>query len=597
MTKDRPPLTPDDALLISRYRTWWESCATIRGREMLLDGSERITLTTAPELQMNDLQSQLDQAITHCELNNEPCKIIVLKPRKEGATTALVGKSYHLLRGTGAQLLQIGDQADTTQTMWDMLKTYQDTDAFDGWPSKLSRMTTSAKAGARAGWGHGSTAWAETAGDKRAGQGTTPTIVHAEEVAHWGRDGSAASASDTMLALLNAVPDIAGTYVFVSSTANGTGNWYFRTYKGAVSLAERKAGNKGNGWIKIFMPWHRSKWSRKRITEREQAEIADTMTDAERRGVKLWGWEPGQIAWRREQIASKCDGDEAKFAQEQPPDEIECFLTSGRPVFQLEGMARLETMSVDARPRIGRLEETGNGKVAFYDDKEDGWVVLYEEPTPGHSYIAPLDTCRNAQAEGAKDPDCHSFWVLRKRITKADGVTLNTRAACRIRHPCRWEPAVLCSKIALILKWYGSPLVVPEMNAGDDEMNRLRDMGFNIYRRQKFDRINPGKTLKVMGWLTDDKTRPDIVSALQEHVREQSLDLECPVAVSQFRTFERNALGKACAKSGCHDDDVMAIGIGLVCIEHATRMPFPERAPANYGGSHPSGVAKPSVFA
>lgn len=568
-----------DASIAAVYRDWWETCATIRGRMKLEDGSERIQLTTAPDLRMNDLQSQIDEAVSWCELNKVPCRIIVLKPRKEGATTALVGKSYHLLRSTEAHLLQIGDQLQTTQTMWDMMRVYGEHDGFDQWPGKQKSMSMSAKAGAQAEWTHGSTAWTETAGDKRAGQSKTPTIIHAEEVAHWGRDGAAANASDTMLALLNAVPDISDTYVFVSSTANGTGNWYYRTYQGAVSIQDRMAGRRGNGWIKIFMPWHRSQWSRMHLTPEQQEEVLSSLTDAEKRGMRLWDWRPEQIAWRREQIASKCDGDEGKFAQEQPPDELECFLTSGRPVFSLTGMTRLELMAkIDPgeKPKgeVGQLIFSGIG-LTFMPDP-DAWLRVWEPPTVGYSYVGTLDTCRHEQAEGSKDPDAHSFWILRPAVKSEEGKILDTRAVARIVHPCQWDADLIADKIALVLKWYGDCMIVPEANQGLDVINALRERECLIYRRPKFDHKNPGKTLEVVGWETTDKTRPLIVSEIQKVVREEALVIECPVAVSQMRTFERNARGKACAKSGCHDDDVIALAIGLFNLSSAKELKPPQ---------------------
>lgn len=569
-------LTPEeaDASIAAVYRDWWETCATIRGRLKLPDGSERIQLTTAPDLRMNELQAKIDDAVSWCELNQQPCRIIVLKPRKEGATTALVGKSYHLLRSTEAHLLQIGDQLQTTQTMWDMLRVYGEHDGFDRWPGSIKRQTTSASAG-HAEWTHGSTAWTETAGDKRAGQSKTPTIIHAEEVAHWGRDGAAANASDTMLALLNAVPDISDTYVFVSSTANGTGNWYYRTYQGAVSLEDRMAGKRGNGWIRIFMAWHRSQWSNMPLTPEQRTEVEATLTDAEKRGQRLWNWRPEQIAWRREQIASKCDGDEGKFAQEQPPDELECFLTSGRPVFNLTGMTRLEAMAKDGKSEVGQLIFSGVG-LRHELDPDGGWLQVWEPPTVGYSYLGTLDTCRHEQAEGAKDPDAHSFWIIRAAVRNQQGHILNARAVARIVHPCYWDADTIAEKISLVLKWYGDCMIVPEANQGLDVINALRKLGCIIYKRPKFDHKNPGKSLDIIGWETTEKTRPLIVSELQKYVREEMLDLECPVAVGQMRTFERNAKGKACAKSGCHDDDVLALGIGLFNLSSAIELKPPQ---------------------
>lgn len=579
-----------DASIAAVYRDWFETCATIRGRVTLGDGTQRIEMTTAPDLQMNGMQQEIDEVVSWCELEGEPCKVIVLKLRKEGATTCLVGKSYHLLRGTEAQLLQIGDQTDTTQTMWDMLRGYQETDGFDQWPSTLTRMTTSAKAGARAAWGHGSSAWAETAGDKRAGQGTTPTIIHAEEVAHWGKDGAAANASDTMLALLNAIADTAGSYVFVSSTANGVGNWYHRTYGGAVTLAERKAGKKGNGWIKVFWPWHKSQWANKVTTQPERDEIEASLTEAELRGRILYGWRPGQIAWRREQIASKCDGDEAKFGQENPSDEVTCFLTSGNPRFNLVGVARIQAMAEAGhdKAKIGTLEEH-NGQVRWIPDAK-GWVWLSEDHIFGCSYTMIGDIMTGAQSAGSKERDKHAVGILREGYHDEQKVWHPTElvATIHVDDGCEWDVSILAERAARLAKYFGNCTTVPEANnAGMEYIARLQLLGADVWQREDMDHIRPGKKLKKPGYWTGpgkSGTRNAWVEKLAETLNEcsgepgsESFVCRYKPAAAEFGWFVRNSDGSCSAIDGKHDDWVAAIGIGLR-VSCFSRLPLPESA-------------------
>ena len=246
-----------------------------------------------------------------------------------------------------------------------------------------------------------------------------------------------------------------------------------------------------------------------------------------------------------------------------------CFLSSGRPVFNADGMLRLEKLSQTAKPKNGCLDAALAGKL-FRVDEQDGWMTVWEDPIWGCSYIAALDTARGEQAAGAKDPDCHSFVVLRMPYTDANGVLQRTRLVARLRHPCRWDATIAAQKAALIAEWYGGCMIVPEVNQGLDVLEALKQAGATIYRRQKFDRVNPGQMLEILGWETTPETRPMIVSALCDAVREQTIDIECSNAVKEFRTFVRDSRGKACAKSGSHDDDVMAIGIALMCADMAS---------------------------
>ena len=131
-------LKKDDIIRL-KLSAWWQGFGGIRG--------DTGSIIRFPDLHMNDLQTRVEEAIEWCEENQQPCRLLILKPRKEGATTILVAKSYHLLRSSESHLVQIGDQYSTTQTMWTMLKTYQEQDQFDQWGNRSSRFTTAASNG------------------------------------------------------------------------------------------------------------------------------------------------------------------------------------------------------------------------------------------------------------------------------------------------------------------------------------------------------------------------------------------------------------------------------------------------------------------
>lgn len=569
-TFEQPEITEAEAdeIIAAVAAQWFESSATIRGR----DGQD----VSPPALQMNGLQNSLDEIISWCELNDVPCRVIILKPRKEGATTYLVAKCYHLLRSMVSHLLQIGDQIKTTETMWAMLKKYGDTDGFDGWPNTTTKFTSSARDG-HASWSHGSTAWTDTAGDKRAGQSTTPTIIHAEEVAHWGKDGMVASASETMLALLNAIAEIADTYVFVSSTANGLDNWYHRTYTGAATFAERKAGAKGNGWIRLFVPWHASLWATEKITPEQSSNIMATLTASERRGRALWAWRPDQIAWRRTQITSKCDGDEAKFNQENPESEESAFIHSGRPRFDQDGVTRLLTQAKDddARPvghrdksSVCTLEDT-DGILTLLDDRQSGWLWMSERPIIGCRYVGFADVMTGEQARGSKTADAHACGILRSAYIDQSGVNHKAKlvAAIYVKDGCRWDMDILVDRHWRMLKFFGNPIIIPEANnSGVEYIRIMREKGASIWKRERHLDANPKKSHWILGFQTSPSTKSLWVDALASFIRESAIDCAFMPACREFATFVTNDQGTGEASGSNHDDWVSGIGLGSILL-------------------------------
>lgn len=566
-------ISEEDEAIEAIYQNWFETSAEIRGRDL----DNVIKIVGPGELYFNEIQSQIDEAINWCELNDVPCRILVLKNRKEGATTFFAGKSYHMLRSRNDQeLIQIGDDGSTTQLMWDMLKTFNETDSYK-WANKNKQFLASAKSGAKAEWTNGSKASTETAGDTRAGQGHTPSIIHCEEVAHWGKDGSAANANDTMLALLSAIPEGADTYVFVSSTANGVGNWYHRTYKGAVTLEERKKGNKGNGWISIFFPWHRSLWARQPVTESEIEEIRNSLDDHEQNGIKLYGWTWEQLAWRRNQIKSKCDGSVDKFNQENPSDDTSCFLTSGNPVFNQTKLLQMEEHAKSVKWNRGTLARHGSGVIFMPDDH--GWFMVRESPTPGCKHLIAADPAGMKEPEPGVERDAHSIGGWRASFMDTMGITYPDRKICRITPPCQVLGPILGEYIELMHLWLGKALVVPERNntGGGLLLGELKQRKIPFYIHKVYKSTNGGSIIETEGWETTEKSRREIIDNLAFAINQDDIDIGDVHAIDQLKTFVRKASGREEADSRCHDDDVLEMAIARKCMPFATLYPLPQK--------------------
>ena len=87
--------------------------------------------------------------------------------------------------------------------------------------------------------------------------------------------------------------------------------------------------------------------------------------------------------------------------------------------------------------------------------------------------------------------------------------------------------------------------------------------------REEEDSIS-GKLEKRFGFKTTRLTRPLIISALVEIVREQTEVINCLDTLNEMLTFVRNEKGRPEAKEGAHDDLIMGLAIAYYVREQQT---------------------------
>ena len=98
-------------------------------------------------------------------------------------------------------------------------------------------------------------------------------------------------------------------------------------------------------------------------------------------------------------------------------------------------------------------------------------------------------------------------------------------------------------------------------------IERLKEYRAPLFKRQKIK--GNGKMEQFDGWQTTRSNRKLIIDELASYLRE-GIDIRCPHLVNELKTFINHPSGKEQAMSGCHDDDVMALAIGLHCLPSAT---------------------------
>lgn len=541
----------------------------------------------------NFLQNKIQRVVDRCEELEIPVRILGLKPRARGSTTYFTALGYTLMRRTSTSAVFIGGQSDQTVGLWNMLKTYKENDSFD-WGNTGDVNEKGAN------FSNGSRAKKETAKDLQAGIGDTYQLLHATEAARWARYG-VANASDVMVNILKAVPRLPHTYIFLESTAEGRSGDFYQRWLDATDAEDFLEGKQiqAGSYIRVFAPWFEFLDSAIRLSDEEKRKIQLTLDDddeysGEKELIEMYGttdeegvqhlghtiteydiWE--QLAWRRICIHDECKRDKNLFDRDYPHSWQSAFQKSGNLRFNQTGINVLRKRLALVVPRHGLLEETKDKRIAFRQtDLNGAKVTIFEQPTRGCHYLLTVDPMTGASQTSGVDPDLHGIFVLRKGFWDTKGQWNKTATAARII-PCRWDIDVVEEPLWRLARYYGNRSgckIVIEMNMDRGLTELLKKRGADLYRREIFNQLEQ-KTTKAFGFLTNEKTRENLIEKLASAIRSwdepgQGIDILCPHAVTQCENFIIKANGRSEAAEGFHDDDVLAIGLGLEVIEQAT---------------------------
>lgn len=392
--------------------------------------------------------------------------------------------------------------------------------------------------------------------DARSG---TYQIFHSSETAYYPH------ADDTMLGVLQTIPDDPETMIIMESTGNGYDSYFYPI------CADAK--NKINEYTLFFIPWHENpEYSRPLAKGGEFIPQETGMYGDEVREKQRYGLTNEQLNWRRHQIANKCKKDLRKFQQEYPACLDECFQASGSPVFD---QVALGEMQRDALLPIwrGHIEPK---EITIRKNATQGPLRVWEKPEKGwsHRYVIAADT--GGVWEGA---DYSVAYVL-DRVER-------TIAACLHGHFDAYEFA---RQLVTLARWYDSAKLAIEVNKWESETD---DMGNtvisriiqevkygNLYRRKSRDEQSQKTSMKI-GWHTDRETKQMIVDVLRQFVGEYPdfpLKYNDYDLIEEMKTYviETSDSGKTTwnAQKGANDDRVIAFGI-LLCI--SKEMPAPAK--------------------
>lgn len=555
---------------------------------------------------LNFLQAKIQRTVDRFEETETPIRILALKPRARGSTTFITAIGYTAMRRASTSAVFIGGQSDQTVGLWNMFKVFHKHDTF-AWNNQGDVNEKGAT------FSNGSRAKKETAKDLQAGIGDTYQHLHATEAARWAEFG-VNNAAAVMSNILKAVPLLPKTSIFLESTAENAGGDFYNRWIRAVDANDFISGDIDipyGSYARAFAGWYEFEESAFRLTQEQKDHIRTTLdADEEYVGekelIQLYGRtdENGvlhlgesvtefdaydQLAWRRYAIREECDRDVEIFNRDFPHSWETAFMKAGKMRFNSTGVSMLKKRKTPIA--LNGVIEDIKGRVSFRQtDAVEAKFTIWEKAIPGCRYILPIDPMTGASQAVGLDPDKHSLPMIRAGYWNTQQKWVRPAMVARVV-PCRWEIDTVESAAWNLARMYGSRsgcMIAIEINMDRGLTELLKLRGANLYMREVWNKREE-KTTGALGFKTDPNTREALVSTLAAAIREwdtpgAGIDIWCPHAIEQLQNFiKKEPSGRSEASQGYHDDDVIAIGLGLELIGHAT-LYMPERS---FFGSSP----------
>lgn len=288
--------------------------------------------------ELNKAQRYIHQQVEEQKRKTGRVRVLIPKARQGGISTYVSGRFYHRNnRIPNISTFILSHQSTTTGALFKMVDRYHELCPDMAKPKALVSNKRQLV------FENGSEYTVGTAGSGDVGRGFTTQLLHLSEAAFFE------NTDDIQTGILQSVSDEDDTEIFVESTGNGMGNWFYRACMSAI---------KGEGdYIMIFIPWF---WM-----DEYRRSVPDDfiLTESEEALKETYDLDNEQIYWRRKKIEDLKS--EWKFMQEYPANVMECFQTSGDPLIDAEKAMRARKRNVDVNPNdplIAGFDPNGGGK-------------------------------------------------------------------------------------------------------------------------------------------------------------------------------------------------------------------------------------------
>lgn len=542
---------------------------------------------------LNRPQRKLVECFERKRMANEPIRLILLKARQWGGSTAtqLYMAWLQLVHQTGLNSLIVGHVKDASAEVKDMFdrmikkyptwllhnlgEQYSDSEpkleGVQGMQNiqRIPQRNCKIKIG--------------TAESPDSARGGDYNLVHCTEVGLWKKT-EGKKPEDIIRSACSGVLLKPYTMIVYESTANGTGNFFHREYSAAK--------DKKSQFEALFIAWYDIEQYSMPIANintfathlYQNRNNNNVNTTREQSGKYLWWlWEQGAtleaIEWYiHERMKYDDHGD---MASEFPSDDVEAFVHSGARVFDKYKIEALKPSCRDPK-YIGDIyadEDSGKGalkNIRFTEDKQGlFWVwslpEIDSQEIIENRYLVIVDVGGRSKAAD------FSVILVLDRLFMMDGGKPSVVA--------QWyghiDMDLLAWKAAQIASFYDDALLVIESNTiethdkersvdGDQSsylLAEIKDVYDNLYARKQSEDDIINKVPRKLGFHTNVSTKPMIISTLVKVIREGMYverDVRC---LNEYLTYEKRPNGSFSAILGKHDDLLMTRAIGLhICF-------------------------------
>lgn len=454
------------------------------------------------------------------------------------------------------------------------------------------------------------------------GRGATPTIAHMSEVSFFEKPQELIDSSLARAILENPFGMLA-----MESTANVLGDWWHLTWDhmeemDAQGLAKYKpiflpwyvgtdlypteSGYRRRpapeSWVPpAYVARHAEAaeiYVRSKKILREAMGADWTMS----RKQMWWYYLEYEEARKRKQLHT--------LLRELPASSDEAFQNANPSVFTLETLTEVRTITRASKPK-GTYQIAGNSVPFVYSDQRVVGEAIEARALSTEGML--LETFRLEPVETDGWPDTTGelklyIWEWPKEgeeygiyCDPAEGVGLDNSVVGVIKKATPWHPDEqvaewTSNKVAPHDLWayvyclchlytvrgptgeWREPLAAIEVNinAGDAVQTEMLKRGYtNFYRETDMTQIGdvgqqyrkrPRAIRDRIGWRTDTRTRPKMISLFRKMVRDGNLIVRSPELVNEMATLQYNLDKQRIeAAEGKHDDRIMGPAILLTC--------------------------------
>ncbi len=249
----------------------------------------------------------------------------------------------------------------------------------------------------------------------------------------------------------------------------------------------------------------------------------------------------------------------------------DAFSASSRNRFSIPHIQR---HPIQREPACGELvsEDVGQEKrIVFLPNAQGtGAIRIWRRPEKGRLYAIGADCAQGldiSEGSGQSNPD----WTVGQVLDR------DTGEQCAVLR-ARMMPGESGRYMALLCRFYNMAQLCGERNPGGGGVSMLEAIlntdypASLIYHRPVNAEQDPQVRGDKIGWDTSGVSRPQLISLLDELLRQNAITIHDPITQSELLTFIIDSRGKAIHAQSCHDDTVIALALACIVI---TRMPRP----------------------